>query len=46
VRNVRREDVRAIEYKDFILALKSIKASVCKEDLKAYEAWEAKYGSS
>jgi SpoVK/Ycf46/Vps4 family AAA+-type ATPase len=44
--NVRKEDVRPIEFRDFEMALESIKASVSPDDLKVYEDWERKFGSS
>jgi hypothetical protein len=41
-----RENVRPMGFEDFVASLKTIRPSVSKEGLKAYEDWAALYGSS
>lgn len=37
--------LRAIEYRDFVCALRSIRASVSKHDLDRYETWNDTFGT-
>ena len=40
-----KNDIREINFNDFILALNTVKPSFSIEDLKQYETWNSKFGS-
>ena len=39
------DDVRSVEFKDFIEAMNLVKASVSERDLKGYQEFEQEFGS-
>ncbi|KAK9448114.1 uncharacterized protein V1518DRAFT_419696 [Limtongia smithiae] len=41
-----REEIRPVQFSDFVASLKTIRPSVSNEGLKAFEEWTLKYGSS
>jgi SpoVK/Ycf46/Vps4 family AAA+-type ATPase len=43
---IRPEDVRSINFDDFQMALKQVKASVSNKDLQMYHDWNSQYGST
>lgn len=45
IASIKLEDVRSILYKDFIEAIKQVKASVAQSDLVSYLDWNSKFGS-
>eukprot|EP01080_Neovahlkampfia_damariscottae_P011178 gene11178-3999_t len=46
IRNVNLEDLRPITCSDFMLGLESTRPSVSQDDLKQYEEWNQKFGST
>ncbi|KAB7495873.1 Fidgetin-like protein 1 [Armadillidium nasatum] len=44
IQHISVDEVRPISVKDFIAALKAIRASVSNQDLNLYEEWNKKYG--
>jgi SpoVK/Ycf46/Vps4 family AAA+-type ATPase len=46
LKNIKAEDVRSIEEKDFQSSLKTIRPSVTKESLVRYKQWSASFGAS
>ncbi|CAG8541954.1 17884_t:CDS:10 [Dentiscutata erythropus] len=45
IRNISADDVRPINYQDFLNALTQVRASVSDRDLELYQTWNQNYGS-
>ncbi|CAG8471825.1 12607_t:CDS:10 [Acaulospora colombiana] len=45
IRNIAADDVRPINYQDFLDALTQVRASVSDRDLELYQKWNQEYGS-
>ena len=41
----KREEIRPIEFDDFVTSLRKIRPSVSKQSLKAFEKWNDEFGS-
>jgi SpoVK/Ycf46/Vps4 family AAA+-type ATPase len=41
----KREEIRPIDFDDFVTSLRKIRPSVSKESLRAFEKWNDEFGS-